>query len=422
MSPRPRSRARSSSSSGQRGRGRAGRSTASRSIATYGRRGRAVGAEGVASRPDTLSPMCGIVGYVGEQSALEVVIEGLRRLEYRGYDSAGVAVLADGELGRREAGRQAGQPGGVRSSEHPLATPSTGIGHTRWATHGAPTDRNAHPHARRTRPRRRHPQRHHRELRRAAGRARGRRGHELASDTDTEVVAHLLGRALRRRRERRPGRGDARACAAGWRARSRWSPCTPTRPDVVVGARRNSPAGGRRRRGRELPRPPTSPRSSRTPATRSSSARTRSSSCAATASTVTDFDGAPAEVQRVPRRLGRRRPPRRAATTTSCSRRSPSSRRRSPTPCSAGSTRRARWCSTRCGCPTQELRDVDKVVIVACGTAYHAGLVAKYAIEHWTRIPCEVELASEFRYRDPVLDRSHAGRRDLASPARPWTR
>ena len=70
----------------------------------------------------------------------------------------------------------------------------------------------------------------------------------------------------------------------------------------------------------------------------------------------------------------------------------------------------------------EDLRDVDKIFIVACGTAYHAGLVAKYAIEHWTRIPCEVELASEFRYRDPVLDRVDAGHRDLASPARRWTR
>ena len=69
-----------------------------------------------------------------------------------------------------------------------------------------------------------------------------------------------------------------------------------------------------------------------------------------------------------------------------------------------------------------ELREIDKIIIVACGTAYHAGLVAKYAIEHWSRIPCEVELASEFRYRDPILTRSHAGHRDLASPARPWTR
>ena len=69
-----------------------------------------------------------------------------------------------------------------------------------------------------------------------------------------------------------------------------------------------------------------------------------------------------------------------------------------------------------------ELREVDKIIIIACGTAYHAGLIAKYAIEHWTRIPCEVELAREFRYRDPILDPLHARHRDHASAARPWTR
>ena len=68
--------------------------------------------------------------------------------------------------------------------------------------------------------------------------------------------------------------------------------------------------------------------------------------------------------------------------------------------------------STRCGSSDEELRDVDKIIIIACGTSFYAGLVAKYAIEHWTRIPCEVELASEFRYRDPILDPRHAGRRD----------
>ena len=77
-------------------------------------------------------------------------------------------------------------------------------------------------------------------------------------------------------------------------------------------------------------------------------------------------------------------------------------------------------CSTRCGCPTRSCATIDKIFIVACGTAFHAGLVAKYAIEHWTRIPCEVELASEFRYRDPILTAPRWSSRS-ASPARPPT-
>ena len=97
--------------------------------------------------------------------------------------------------------------------------------------------------------------------------------------------------------------------------------------------------------------------------------------------------------------------PRRPATTTSCSRRSPSSRRRSPTPCSAGSADTGRLQLDEMRLSDEELRAIDKIIIIACGTAFHAGLVAKYAIEHWTRIPCEVELASEFRYRDPIIDR-----------------
>ena len=89
--------------------------------------------------------MCGIVGYVGKQDAVDVVLEGLRRLEYRGYDSAGVAVVADEEvLVRRQAGKLANLE--KLLGEQPLPASTFGMGHTRWATHGPPTDRNAHPH------------------------------------------------------------------------------------------------------------------------------------------------------------------------------------------------------------------------------------------------------------------------------------
>ena len=171
------------------------------------------------------------------------------------------------------------------------------------------------------------------------------------------------------------------------------------------------PAGGRASARARTSSAPTSRRSSSTPARRSSSARTRSSRSPATASR------SPASTARRPRAsgttsTGTSRPPRRTATTGSCARRSSSSRARSPTRCWAGTTPTAGSQLDEMRLSDDELRDVDKIIIIACGTAFYAGLVAKYAIEHWTRIPCEVELAHEFRYRDPILTRRHAGRRD----------
>ena len=123
----------------------------------------------------SLAIMCGIVGYAGHRQALDVVLDGLSRLEYRGYDSAGVAVLADGKLGLGQAGRQARQPGAALA-ERPLLAGTVGIGHTRWATHGA-ADRPQRPSAHRLRGHaRRGAQRDHRELRRAARRTRGATG------------------------------------------------------------------------------------------------------------------------------------------------------------------------------------------------------------------------------------------------------
>ena len=352
--------------------------------------------------------MCGIVGYVGPQDARDVVLEGLRRLEYRGYDSAGIAVVADGRAELGEEGRQAGQPGegARRAARCPPAT--IGIGHTRWATHGGPTDRNAHPH--------------------------------LSADGTVAVIhngiienfaalrAELRGRRRRvraprptprsprtcwpppTRRRRRATAGWPRRCArsaAGWRAPSRWSPPHAARARTpLVAARRNSPLVSgvgdgeyflgsdvaafiaHTREARELGQDQVVEIDRTRGADRHRLRRHRRRAEGLHAST-----GTPP-------------PPRRAATTGSCSRRSPSSRRRSPTRCSAGSARSGELVLDEVRLSDQELRDIDKIFVVACGTAYHAGLIAKYAIEHWTRIPVEVELASEFRYRDPVLDRS----------------
>ncbi len=216
--------------------------------------------------------MCGIVGYVGHRAAQDVVIEGLRRLEYRGYDSAGIALVADGRLATdKRAGKLANLEKAHR--RHPAAgRPRSASGHTRWATHGAPNDVNAHPHTG--------------EVRRVALIHNGiienfaelraeleAADHQLLSETDTEVAAQLLelevlaGADLIDR--------DAARWCGGSRARSRWSPSTP-RTRRGSWPRAATPrwwSGSARARTSSAA---TSPRSSSTPARRWSSARTRS--------------------------------------------------------------------------------------------------------------------------------------------------
>lgn len=222
--------------------------------------------------------MCGIVGYVGAQSALDVVIAGLKRLEYRGYDSAGVAVLADGSLA---AVKKAGKLVNLEKElvGHPLPSGSTGLGHTRWATHGGPTDANAHPHLDNSG---RVAVVHNGIIENfAALRAElAERGHRLESETDTEVVAHLLAEQF---------------SATGDLAEAMRQVCRMAGGRVHPGRRARGRARRGGRRAPELPwwwalervrtsSPRTWPRSSPTRGPRSSWGRTRSSSSAARAS------------------------------------------------------------------------------------------------------------------------------------------
>ncbi|MFC8430311.1 glutamine--fructose-6-phosphate transaminase (isomerizing) [Streptomyces sp. NPDC057253] len=341
--------------------------------------------------------MCGIVGYVGSQSALEVVMAGLKRLEYRGYDSAGVAVLADGGLA---AAKKAGKLVNLEKElvDRPLPSGATGIGHTRWATHGGPTDANAHPHLDN------------------AGRVsvvhngiienfaalRGElseRGHTLASETDTEVVAHLLAEefsatadlaeAMRLVCRRLEGAFTLVAVHAD-------------EPDVVVGARRNSPLVVGVGEGEAFLASDVA----------AFIAHTRSAielgqdqvvELRRDGFAVTGFDGRPADVRSY-----------HVDWDASAAEKGGYDyfmlKEIAEQPKAVADTLLGRIDGAgsltldEVRISAAELREVDKVVIVACGTAFHAGLIAKYAIEHWTRIPCEVELASEFRYRDPILD------------------
>lgn len=341
--------------------------------------------------------MCGIVGYVGAQSALDVVIAGLKRLEYRGYDSAGVAVLADGGLA---AVKKAGKLVNLEKElvGHPLPAGSTGLGHTRWATHGGPTDVNAHPHLDNSG---RVAVVHNGIIENfAALRAElAGRGHRLESETDTEVVAHLLA-------ERFSSTGDL---AEAMRQVCRLLEGAFTLvaihaddPDVVVGARRNSPLVVGVGEGENFLASDVA----------AFIAHTRSAielgqdqvvELRRDGVTVTNFDGSAATVRAY-----------HVDWDASAAEKGGYDyfmlKEIAEQPKAVADTLLGRIDASglltldEVRIPDSVLREVDKVVIVACGTAYHAGMIAKLAIEHWTRIPCETELASEFRYRDPILD------------------
>ncbi|MEV7445896.1 glutamine--fructose-6-phosphate transaminase (isomerizing) [Streptomyces sp. NPDC091204] len=341
--------------------------------------------------------MCGIVGYVGAQSALDVVIAGLKRLEYRGYDSAGVAVLSDGSLA---AAKKAGKLVNLEKElvGHPLPAGSTGLGHTRWATHGGPTDVNAHPHldnSGRVAVVHNGIIENFAELRAELA----ERGHRLESETDTEVVAHLLAEHF---------------SATGDLAESMRQVCRRLQgaftlvavhadePDVVVGARRNSPLVVGVGEGENFLASDVA----------AFIAHTRSAielgqdqvvELRREGVTVTTFDGAPADVRAY-----------HVDWDASAAEKGGYDyfmlKEIAEQPKAVADTLLGRIDASgsltldEVRIPVSVLREVDKVVIVACGTAYHAGMIAKLAIEHWTRIPCETELASEFRYRDPILD------------------
>ena len=347
-------------------------------------------------------------GTSGRSRPQDVVIEGLRRLEYRGYDSAGHRAGRTTARSPSTSGPASSPTSTRRSPTTRCRRPTTGIGHTRWATHGAPNDRNAHPHlGAHAAGSRWCTTGSSRTSRRCAPSSRPT-ATRCVSETDTEVAAHLL--ELAARRGRRPHRRDAARVPP---ARGGVHAGRGRRAGPDPGGRRPAQlaAGGRHRRGRELRRlrrrgvhraHPRGARARPGPGRHDHPRRRRGHRLrrrarrghAATTSTGTS------------------RPPRRAATTGSCARRSTSSRARSPTRCSAGTTPQGLLQLDEMRISEDELREVDKIIIVGCGTAYYAGMVAKYAIEHWTRIPCEVELAHEFRYRDPILDPRHAGRRD----------
>jgi glutamine---fructose-6-phosphate transaminase (isomerizing) len=342
--------------------------------------------------------MCGSVGYVGSQPALDVVIEGLRRLEYRGYDSAGVALVNGSDIfTEKRAGKLGNLDAALEAVEPPKST--TGIGHTRWATHGAPNDRNAHPHVG---PNRRVAVVHNGIIENFA-RLRAElelAGNELVSDTDTEVAAHLLEAELDGGADLTAAMGAVcRRLEGAFTLVATSSAC----PDTVVAARRDSPLVVGLGTGENFV---ASDVAAFIEHTRDALELGQDQIVTITPESVEviDFAGVPAEGRpfhvdwdiAAAEKAGfdyfmlkeiAEQP--QAIADTLLGRINDSGRLQ----------------LDEMRLSDDELRAIDKIIIIAAGTSFHAGLVAKYAIEHWTRIPCEVELASEFRYRDPIIDR-----------------
>jgi len=338
--------------------------------------------------------MCGIVGYVGSDEALPIILDGLRRLEYRGYDSAGVAVVDGALTVRKRQGKLAQLESFL---EHdPMPSGTVGMGHTRWATHGVPSDRNAHPHADCTG---KVAVIHNGIIENFAELKRDleKDGHVFTSDTDTEVVAHLLedtfdgdlGEAVRRVVLQLEGAYAIVVLHAD-------------EPDAVVGAKVSSPLIVGLGRGENL-------LASDIPAVLS---RTRSVIPVEEGQVVelrpgvvriTDFQGNDVAVTPLEIDWDVARAQKSGYDDFML-------KEIHEQPAAVRDTLVGRIDAAghlaldELHMSEDRLRDVDKVFVVACGTAFHSGLVAKYAIEHWARLPVEIEIASEFRYRDPVLD------------------
>ena len=341
--------------------------------------------------------MCGIVGYTGPQSASVPLIAGLRRLEYRGYDSAGIALGTPDKLFvEKKAGKLSNLESALDSS---LPSVHSGIGHTRWATHGGPTDQNAHPHL--------DNEgklavihngiiENYTELRIALE----AKGHKFSSQTDTESVAHLLSDL------RKEHNGDLtkamRDAVKVLRGSFTLLALHADKPDEIVGVRRNSPLVVGVGSGENFMASDVSAFIEYTKQA-IELGQDEVVTMNPTSVVITDLDGKTIkpktyeiswdataaekggfahfmlkEIFEQPK----------AVADTLIGRLSDNNQ----------------ILLDELHMSKQEIQSLKKITVIACGTAYHAGLVAKYAIEKWAKIPVEVEIASEFRYRDPIID------------------
>jgi glutamine---fructose-6-phosphate transaminase (isomerizing) len=346
--------------------------------------------------------MCGIVGYVGNgasgnSNSIEVLLGGLKRLEYRGYDSAGIAVIDEsGHIGTR---KRAGKLQALLDSleDEPLANGLTGIGHTRWATHGGPTDRNAHPHLS------------------ADGKLAlihngiienfadlkaelEATGASFSSETDTEVAAVLVGREYDRVADLTVA---LRNVVARLEGAFTLLVMHENEPGVVVGARRNSPlviglGDGENFLGSDV--------AAFVEFTRRAVAIGQDQMVTIRPDSVliTDFGGSPVDAEEFDIAWD-------ASASDKGGWSSFMAKEISEEPEAVANTILGR---VHDGIVTlkelepigdEVLAGIDRIVIVACGTAAYAGMLGKYALEEWTRIPVDVELSHEFRYRNPII-------------------
>ncbi|MFZ9100137.1 MAG: glutamine--fructose-6-phosphate transaminase (isomerizing) [Candidatus Planktophila sp.] len=342
--------------------------------------------------------MCGIVGYTGPQSAFTPIVEGLRRLEYRGYDSAGIALGTGSALFvEKRAGKLSNLEAALPAN---LPTVHSGIGHTRWATHGGPTDRNAHPHV--------DNEgklavihngiiENYAELRALLE----KRGHTFSSETDTESVAHLLSDL----RKEKGGDLTAAMRAAVEQLRGSFTLLAihSDAPQTIVGVRRNSPLVAGVGDGENF--------------------------LASDVAAFIDYTKRAVELGQdevvtitpdsieITDLSGKQLPLREYEITWDAAAAQKGGfahfmlKEIFDQPKAIADTLIGRLSDNNqiqldeLHMTDEEIKKIRRISVIACGTAYHAGMVAKYAIEKWAKVPVDVEIASEYRYRDPIVDK-----------------
>ncbi|HVS03540.1 MAG TPA: glutamine--fructose-6-phosphate transaminase (isomerizing) [Thermoanaerobaculia bacterium] len=342
--------------------------------------------------------MCGIVGYVGEREVVPLLLEGLKRLEYRGYDSAGVAVVDDGRI---QTVRAEGKLDELvkKLDEQPLAG-SFGIGHTRWATHGRPSERNAHPH---TDSKGRVAVIHNGIIENFATLKQQllAEGWEFVSETDTEVLANLISKHLQEGRDLLAAVQEARSALEGHYA---FAAVTGGEGQQIVAARSGPPLVLGLGDGEQfLASDPT--------ALLRHAKRVmfleNGDVARITRDAVAVFDAAGEPVERSARRLAWDPIQAEKGGYKHFMLKEIHEQPRAVQETFAGrvSFERDRVELEELGIRDERLREIDRIHVLACGTSWHAGLVGKFVIEELTRIPVEVDYGSEYRYRDPLADR-----------------